>query len=67
VKQRIREISTVKKVVEIRECDDKDVITLQKVAILELNYYFLTHLVILDVVVMNLDTILICFIELVGS
>jgi hypothetical protein len=57
----------VEKIVEIGEYDDKYVIAHQKVAIIELNNYFLTHLVILDVVVMKLDTIFSCFIELVGS
>jgi hypothetical protein len=57
----------VEKIVEIGEYDDKYVITHQKVAIIELNNYFLTHLVILDVLVMKLDTIFSCFIELVGS
>jgi hypothetical protein len=57
----------VEKVIEIRECDDKYVVTHQKVAILELNNYFLTHPVILDVVVMKLDTILNCFMKPVGS
>jgi hypothetical protein len=57
----------VENVIEIRECDDKDVVTHQKVAILELNHYFLTHLVILDVVVMKFNTILTSFMELVDS
>jgi hypothetical protein len=57
----------VEKVVEIRECDDKDVVTHQKVAILELNNYVLTHLVILDIVVMKVDTILTCFTELIDN
>jgi hypothetical protein len=57
----------VKKVVETEECDDKDVVTHQKVAILKLNNYFLIYLVILDVVVMKLDTIFSYFTELVGS
>jgi hypothetical protein len=35
--------------------------------ILELNNYFLTHLVILDVVVMKLNTILTCFTKPIGS
>jgi hypothetical protein len=50
------------KVVEIREC-----VTHHKVLILELNNYLLTRLVILDVVVMKLDTIFSCFTEPVGS
>jgi hypothetical protein len=57
----------VEKVVLIRECDDKDVVTHQKVVILVLNNYVLIHLVLLDVVVMKLDTILICLVELVDS
>jgi hypothetical protein len=57
----------VENVIEIRECDDKDVIIHQKVVILELNHYFLTRLVILDVVVMKVDIILTWFMELVGS
>jgi hypothetical protein len=57
----------VEKVKQIRECDDKDVDTNQKVVILELNNYISTHLVILDVVVMCLDTIVTCFMELVDS
>jgi hypothetical protein len=55
------------RVIHIGECDDKDVATQQKVVILELNNYVFTRLAILDVVVMKLDTILTCFIELVGS
>jgi hypothetical protein len=57
----------VEKVIEIRKCNDKDVVTHQKVVILELNNYVLTHLIILDVVVMKVDTILTCFTELVDS
>jgi hypothetical protein len=57
----------VEKVVEVRECDDKDVVTHHKVAILELNNYVLTRLVILDIVVMKVDTILTCFTELIDS
>jgi hypothetical protein len=52
---------------EIGECDNKDVVTHQKVEILDLKNYFLTRLVILDVVVIKLDTILTCFMELVGN
>jgi hypothetical protein len=37
------------------------------VVILEVNNYFLIHLVILDVVVMKLDTILTYFMELFSS
>jgi hypothetical protein len=55
------------KVIQIRECDDKDAVTQQKVVILELNHYIFTLLVILDVVVMKLDTISTCIMELVGS
>jgi hypothetical protein len=51
----------------MRECDDKDVVIQQKVAILKRNNYIVTHIAILDVVFMKLDTILICFIELVDS
>jgi hypothetical protein len=57
----------VEKIIQIEECDDKDVVTHQRVAILELNNYFLTCLVILDAVVMKLHTILICITELVSS
>jgi hypothetical protein len=55
------------KVVQIRECDDKDIVIQQKVMILELTNYILTCLVILDVLVMKLNTILTCFTKLVGS
>jgi hypothetical protein len=34
--------------------------------LLLLNYYIVAHLVILDVVVMKLDTILTCFTEIAG-
>jgi hypothetical protein len=44
-------------VVEISECDDKDAVTHQKVA---------THLIILDVVVMKVNTRLTCFTEVIG-
>jgi hypothetical protein len=42
-------------------------VTHQKVAILELNNYVLTRLVIVDIVVMKVDTILTCFTELIDS
>jgi hypothetical protein len=58
---------TVENVVEIEECDNKDAITHQKVMILVLNNYVLICLVILDVVVMKLDTMFSCLTELVGS
>jgi hypothetical protein len=57
----------VEKIIEIRDYDDKDAITHQKKAILILNNYVLTHLVILDVVVLKLHTISTCVTELVGS
>jgi hypothetical protein len=57
----------VEKVVQIRECDNKDVITHQKVVILVLNNYVLIRLVILDVVVMKLNTMFSCLMELVDS
>jgi hypothetical protein len=57
----------VEKVIEIRECDDKDVVTHHKVTILVLNNYVLIHLVILDVVVMKLNTMFSCLTELVNS
>jgi hypothetical protein len=65
----IREMSNVSRVKrsEIGECDDKNVVTHQKVAILELNNYILTRLVIMDVVVMKVDTGLTCFTKLVSS
>jgi hypothetical protein len=65
----IREMSNASRVKrsEIGECDDKNVVTHQKVAFLELNNYVLTRLVIMDVVVMKVDTGLTCFTELVSS
>jgi hypothetical protein len=57
----------IEKVIEIRECDDKYVVTHQKVAILVLNNYVLIRLVTLDVVVMKLDTMFSYLMELVGS
>jgi hypothetical protein len=57
----------VEKVIEIGECDDKNVVIHQKLAILELNNYVLIHLAILYVVVIKLDTILTCLTEQVGS
>jgi hypothetical protein len=54
-------------IVEIVECDNKDVATHQKVEILVLNNYVLICLVILNVVVMKLDTILTCLTELVDN
>jgi hypothetical protein len=55
------------KVIQIRECDDKDAITQQKVVLHVLNHYIFPRLVILDVVVMKFDTISTYFMELVGS
>jgi hypothetical protein len=49
------------------ECDDKDAITQQKVMILIQHKYVLTQLIILDVVVMKVDTRLTSFMDLVGS
>jgi hypothetical protein len=57
----------VEKVIEIGECDKKDVVAHQKMMILELNNYFLILLGILDVVVMKLDTIFSCFTKPVDS
>jgi hypothetical protein len=57
----------VEKVIEIRECDDKYDVTHQKVVIHELNNYFLTHPVILDVVVIKLNTTFSCYMEPDGS
>jgi hypothetical protein len=47
----------VEKVIEIRPWDEKDVVTHQKVPILVHHYYVLNFMVIIDVVVMKLDTI----------
>jgi hypothetical protein len=55
------------KLIQIGECDDKDVVAQQKVVILKLNHYIFTHLIILRVVLMKLDTMLTCFTELVNS
>jgi hypothetical protein len=55
------------KVIQIGECDNKNVVTQQKVVLLVLNHYIFAHLLILDVVVMKFDTILTCFTELVGT
>jgi hypothetical protein len=57
----------VEQVIQIGECDNKDIITHHNVTILELNNYFLTRLVVLDVVVMKLNTILTCFTEPVDN
>jgi hypothetical protein len=54
-------------VTEIRECDEKEVIAHQKVMILVRHKYAYTTLVILDVVVMKVNTRLTCFMELIGS
>jgi hypothetical protein len=57
----------IKKVMEIEECDDKDVVNHQKVVILVLNNNVLIRLAILDVVVMRLNTMFSYLTELVGS
>jgi hypothetical protein len=69
MKQRIRDIQHIKveKVIEIVEYDDKDVVTHQNVAILVRHGYVLTRFVILDVVVMKVDTWLTCIMELIDS
>jgi hypothetical protein len=54
-------------VIEIRECDEKEVVAHQKVMILVRHKYDYTTLVILDVVVMKVNTRLTCFMELVDS
>jgi hypothetical protein len=54
-------------VIQIGECDNKDAVIQQKVVILELNNYILTHFLILDVVVRKLNTILTYFTQLVSS
>jgi hypothetical protein len=57
----------VEKVVEIGECDEKDAVIHQKVAILVRHHYVLTRLVIIDVVLMKVDTRLTCDTELIDS
>ena len=66
-KERNVQCIELEKVVQISKRDDKDVISLQKVALFVLDYYSVERLVIIDVVVMQVYTILSCCTKLAGS